>query len=189
MRFFVLATLVLLASCAEEIQTPADTADTTTLATPGSDTQTQVDTFSVRRPPPLNAAEKATFDSLMNAAGDEMREESTTLTNIDDEIVLSPDVPPLFPGGDAGMNLWLKRNVIYPATAWQNNIRGIVMVRFSIEKDGSVENASVTRKLTPDCDEAALRAVERMPNWTPARKSGKAVRTVVSIPVNFDAQQ
>ncbi|MGL5891801.1 MAG: energy transducer TonB, partial [Bacteroidia bacterium] len=134
--------------------------------------------------------EKAEYDSIMAAASDdEMHEETTTLSEIGNEIVLSPDVPPQFPGGDAGMNQWLKRNVIYPATAWQNNIRGVVMVRFSIEKDGRVENASVTGKLSPDCDAAALNAVERMPVWTPARKAGKAVRTVVSIPVNFDAQQ
>jgi TonB family protein len=188
MRLLVLATLLLFASCAEDTQTPAGTDDSTATATPGTDSQ-QVDTFSVRRPPKLSAAEQMTYDSLMQAAQGEMQEESTALTNVEDEIVHSPDVPPQFPGGETGMNQWLKRNLIYPGTAWQNNIRGVVMVRFSIEKDGRVENAAVTRKLSPDCDTAALSAVERMPAWSPARKAGKPVRTVVSIPVNFDAQQ
>jgi TonB family protein len=189
MRLLVLAALLFFASCAEDTQTPADTADSTATATPGTDSQQQVDTFSVRRPPQLSAAEKTEYDSMMAAAAVEMSEESTTLADAADELTLSPDVAPQFPGGETGMNQWLKRNLIYPGSAWQNNIRGVVMVRFSIEKDGRVENASVTGKLSPDCDAAALSAVERMPAWSPARKAGKPVRTVVSIPVNFDAQQ
>jgi TonB family protein len=153
------------------------------------------DTFTVRRPTPLTKAEREEHDSLLK----EMASLSTVITrgNADQEkaapalyseiITTDPDIAASFPGGDAGMQAYIRRHLFYPPIAYQNNTKGIVMVRFIVETDGSVTNVSVTKRLDEACDHSAKRVVENMPFWTPARKDGLAVRTQHTIPIRFDS--
>ncbi|MCA6362847.1 MAG: TonB family protein [Bacteroidetes bacterium] len=201
MRWLIFAAVLGFTSCAPEApeqQTPpADTLAAEEQSIP--DTVAYIDTFTVRKPHPLTPAEKAEQDSILAHAA-AMAQQISGIQNDNDEsryrpspkdeqIILSPDAAPQFSGGEAAMNAWLKKNLVYPPTAWQNNVRGMVMVRFVVETDGSISNATITRSLSPDCDAAAMQAVLKMPKWLPGRKGGKVVRTVVTLPLSFVPQE
>jgi len=65
--------------------------------------------------------------------------------------------------------------------------RGSVMLRFVVERDGTTSRALVVEPTgNPALDEAALRALGAM-RFTPARINGKTVRTLVELPLSYDA--
>jgi TonB family protein len=55
----------------------------------------------------------------------------------------------------------------YPADALRNGVEGGVLVKFIVEKDGSISNAEILRSMTESFDTEALRLISHMPNWTP----------------------
>jgi protein TonB len=95
---------------------------------------------------------------------------------------------PEFPGGQAKMMEFIAQNIKYPAMARESGIQGRVFVNFVVEPDGSVSNVKVLRGIGGGCDEEAVRVVKSMPNWTPGRQRGKAVRVSFNLPVRFTLQ-
>lgn len=95
------------------------------------------------------------------------------------------DEPAEFPGGQVAMMKWINNNLRYPATSQENNVQGRVMVKFIVEKDGSVSNPVIERGVDKDIDAEALRLVKRMPKLQPAKNSGKSVRSYFTIPITF----
>jgi protein TonB len=65
-----------------------------------------------------------------------------------------------------------------------------VIIRFVVEKDGTVSNPVIESKLEecPACDKEALRVVSKMPKWKPASNAGREVRTYVRLPIRFESQ-
>lgn len=93
-----------------------------------------------------------------------------------------------FPGGDAALLKFLGKNVKYPSIAAENGVSGKVNVQFIINKDGSVEGATVMRPVNPALDKEALRVVNSMPRWKPGMQGGKPVRMYYRVPINFQLQ-
>lgn len=91
---------------------------------------------------------------------------------------------PEFPGGMEALYQFLASNIKYPGHSDQC-VNGKVIVSFVIEKDGSVSDAKVVRKLAPNFDDEALRVVKLMPKWKPGRQDGKPVRVQFNLPINF----
>lgn len=94
-----------------------------------------------------------------------------------------------FPGGQAALMKWLSNNIRYPEAAQQNDIQGRVIVRFVVEKDGSVGAAEVIKGVDKDLDREALRVVKKMPKWQPGKNNGVAVRSYFTLPVQFKLAQ
>lgn len=92
---------------------------------------------------------------------------------------------PSFVGGEREMFAFLGKNLRYPVQARDAGIEGIVYVEFVVEKDGSITNEKVYRSLGGGCEEAALKAVKRMPKWIPGSQGGQNVRVLFRLPVNF----
>lgn len=92
---------------------------------------------------------------------------------------------PEFPGGIDALNKWLSENLMYPAVAQDNGIQGKVIVRFVIEKDGSVTNVEVLRSVDASLDKEAMRVVGSMPKWSPGKQKGQTVRVYHTMPVSF----
>lgn len=76
----------------------------------------------------------------------------------------------------------------YPAVALENGITGTVIVRFVVEKDGSVTNLEVVRDIGGGCGPAVLEVVEMMPKWIPGSQQGRKVRVQFNLPVRFQAK-
>ncbi|MCF8246355.1 MAG: M56 family metallopeptidase [Saprospiraceae bacterium] len=76
-------------------------------------------------------------------------------------------------------------NIKYPAEAREKGVQGMVVVKFIIEKDGSVTNPEIVKSVGSGCDEEVLRVVGQMPNWVPGKKDGKPVAVSFTLPVKF----
>lgn len=90
---------------------------------------------------------------------------------------------PSFPGGNEAMMNFIKENLTYPKS--ETCIQGRVVVKFIVERDGSISHAQIARSLDPIFDKEALRVVNNMPNWNPGMQNGKIVRVSYCIPISF----
>jgi len=104
------------------------------------------------------------------------------------QIYTHVEVMPEFPGGEAELMKWLKDNIIYPTIAQEQGIQGRVMLRFVVRPDGSIDDVNVYKSLDPSCDKEALRAVKKMPKWTPGKQNGNPVSVYYNLPVVFRLQ-
>jgi len=96
------------------------------------------------------------------------------------------DEMPVFKGGDAGIINYIAQNTQYPEQAKKNGIQGKVIVRFAVEKDGSVDKILVLEGVDPELDKEAMRVVSTLPAFEkPGIKDGKEVSVWYMIPINF----
>lgn len=106
----------------------------------------------------------------------------------EDEIFVAVEQQAEFPGGMAALMKWLSNNIRYPEAAQQNDIQGRVIVKFVVEKDGSIGTATILKGVDKDLDREALRVVKKMPKWQPGKNNGQAVRSYFNLPVTFKLQ-
>ena len=94
--------------------------------------------------------------------------------------------PAEFPGGQEALFAFIHKEIKYPKDLANKGIEGVVYISFEISKNGKIENAEVIRGSSHDAlDAEALRVVRAMPNWNPATKGGKAVRSSMKLPFKF----
>ena len=99
-----------------------------------------------------------------------------------------PEIAPEFPGGTVALLSLIQQNIKYPEEAKEQEIQGRVIVKFTIEKDGSVTDVKVVKSVHPLVDEQVVRAVSAMPAWKPGMHEGKPVRVSYSVPFRFRLQ-
>ena len=109
--------------------------------------------------------------------------ESNKIFNGDDV-----DQQPSFPGGTNALNTFIASNLKYPVFAQEKGIQGRVVVKFIVEKDGSISNVEVDRSVSPSLDNEAMRVIKNMPKWIPGQINGKAVKVECSHPFVFRLQ-
>lgn len=98
---------------------------------------------------------------------------------------ISYDTPPKFPDGLDAFYRFIAKNLRYPASAREKNIMGRVIIRFVVEKDGSISDVEVVRDIGGGCGAEAARVIKISPKWLPAMQKGIPVRTQFSVPVTF----
>src|SRR5690606_742096 len=102
---------------------------------------------------------------------------------------VSMENPPSYPGGMDRFYKYIQENLRYPPMAQDNNIQGKVYVSFTIDKDGSIVDVKVDRKLGYGTDEEAVRVIKAMRRWNPGMQNGRPARARFSIPIGFTLQQ
>ena len=95
------------------------------------------------------------------------------------------EIVPIPSGGMAGWSAYLSANLGYPTTARRKGIEGTVIVAFVVNTNGTVSDFELLKGIGGGCDEEAIRIVKNSPKWTPGMQDGKAVRTLMRLPVNF----
>lgn len=101
------------------------------------------------------------------------------------EVYTACDKQAEFPGGFAELMKWLSYNIKYPKDAQKDGIQGRVIVKFVINKDGSVSDATILKGVAPSLDKEALRVVSAMPKWIPGEANGKIVASWFNLPIVF----
>ncbi|WP_225872451.1 energy transducer TonB [Pedobacter polaris] len=164
--FLALISTFILSSCQNEVKKDEQVkTDTTKFPTPvAADDSTAKD--SVAPPPPV--ANEAT------AADDNTVYSFVSMKN-----------PPKYPGGIAAFYKFLGQNIKYPADATAKNVQGPVFTSFIVEKDGSITDIKVDRKLGNGLDEEAIRVLKLAKKWIPGMQDGKPVRVKYSLPIKF----
>ncbi|RYF96764.1 MAG: TonB family protein [Chitinophagaceae bacterium] len=95
------------------------------------------------------------------------------------------EVLPQYPGGLAKFRQFIVTNLKYPKAAMEVKRQGTVYVGFTVEKDGSLTNVGVERKVGLGLDEEAIRVVRSSPKWVPGVQNGRPVRVKFNVPVKF----
>lgn len=95
-------------------------------------------------------------------------------------------VKPKFQGEEAaGFTKWILEHLEYPEEALKNKIEGIVVIQFTIDKNGKLVNPSILKGANELLDNEALRVVKESPQWEPAMIKGKPVGVTFALPVTF----
>ena len=115
--------------------------------------------------------------------------------DVDVPFAVIEDVP-IFPGCEGvakserrncfqeKMNKHIVRNFRYPEIAQEMGIQGRVYVNFIISKDGSITNIRM-RGPDKNLEKEAERIISKLPQMTPGKQRGRAVRVPFSIPITF----
>lgn len=99
--------------------------------------------------------------------------------------VVTADRPARPVGGTEAFFEWIQTNQRYPALALQRKIDGKVMMEFLVEKDGSLTDIKVIKRLGSGLDEEAVRLLKAAPRWEPALYKGQPVKQKMVLPVLF----
>ncbi|MDD2513259.1 MAG: energy transducer TonB [Proteiniphilum sp.] len=102
-----------------------------------------------------------------------------------DRIIEHPDILPMYTGGTSEMHRFISNTLSYPADAAERNIQGLVVCTFVVEKDGTLSNYQIIHRADPLLDAEALRILQLMPPWRPARHHGQIVRAESYVPMYF----
>lgn len=102
-----------------------------------------------------------------------------------DSIYMVTDEPAEFPGGMEAMIAYLSEEITYPAEAKKAGVQGKTFVQFVVDPDGRVVRTKVVKGFFEACDAEALRVVEAMPDWQPAKMKGEPVAMQMTLPIAF----
>ena len=92
-----------------------------------------------------------------------------------------------FKGGEDAMFEFLHDELVYPSSAKEDGVGGVVNVTFIIEKDGSVSHISTSGKGDRELEAEAKRVIERTSGmWVPAETKNRKVRVICIIPITFN---
>ena len=117
------------------------------------------------------------------AGGTEVKKQEEEVA--DNSIV---EVPATYPGGEAALLKFVRDNLAYPSIAQDQDLQGTVVLRFRVEKDGSIGQIVVKKSLSKECDQAAAQVVSKLKRFTPARQQGHPVPVWFTLPIRFRIQ-
>jgi protein TonB len=104
----------------------------------------------------------------------------------DNEIYENIADKPTFKGGSDKLQEFLGDNLVYPREAYDNEIEGVIMVFFVINKDGSVSDITTDGKGNKDLQREAMNVVKKTSGmWKPGTQREKPVRVKAKIPITF----
>lgn len=95
------------------------------------------------------------------------------------------EILPQFPGGNASMLTFIKRNFRYPPSLLLKDISGKVIIAYVIDPTGKPTELTIKQSVSPEMDEEVLRVISEMPDWSPGYQNGKAVPVKMTYPINF----
>ncbi len=107
---------------------------------------------------------------------------------VDEQTFYIVEEMPSFPGGKAALKRYVYSKIQYPETAREKGLSGEVLVQFSVNPSGKLEDIKVAKSSDKVFEEAALAVFKDMPDWLPGSQRGKAVKVkvVISIPFNIE---
>ncbi|MDF7811690.1 energy transducer TonB [Hymenobacter sp. YC55] len=92
---------------------------------------------------------------------------------------------PEYPGGLLKLLGAIQSNTKYPDEALRNEEEGKVLVDFVVSSRGVVQDARIRKSVSPILDQEALRVVNSLRGWKPARLDGELTNVLFTLPVTF----
>ena len=88
---------------------------------------------------------------------------------------------------------YMYRSIQYPDEAREKGVEGQAVIRFVVERDGSIGEATIAKNPGAGCGEEALRVLTSMNEvdykWTPGKIKGETVRVAMTMPVKFKLEE
>lgn len=94
-----------------------------------------------------------------------------------------------FPKGKKGLEKFIAKNLDYPQKAIDNKEEGIVVVEFKISDYGIVFDPRIIESVSDSCDNAALKVVNKLPNFVPASCDGENIESSFIVNIEFKLEE
>ncbi|MCB9204564.1 MAG: energy transducer TonB [Flavobacteriales bacterium] len=104
----------------------------------------------------------------------------------EDEIFITVEEMPKYPGGDFALLSYLAEKTKYPRAAIDNNITGTVYVYYVVDKNGKVTDVEVARSVHPILDKEAVRVVKTLSGYSAGKQRGIPVKVKYTVPIRFE---
>lgn len=148
---------------------------------------------SVSDNPVVRAVGETAHVAAVKVQEDKALEEATSLSMASDtaetksgkEFPCIPETFPQFPGGHVALFEYLSKNIKFPKSKENEDVKVRVVTTFTVEKDGSITDAKIVRSQGEAFDNEALRVINGMPKWIPGMQNGKAVSVKYTLPITF----
>ena len=83
------------------------------------------------------------------------------------------------------LQTFLEENLIYPEDSKINGTEGVVVVRIAISEKGEITKKEIMNSLDESCDAEALRVIDSVPKWVPAKSNNKPRSSNLTLKVKF----
>ncbi len=107
----------------------------------------------------------------------------------DDKPVEIAQFMPEFPGGMAALQRFLSRNLKTPRNDMEPGSKIRVLVRFVVDRDGSITGIDIEESGGSDFDNEVTRVMKKMPAWKPGKQNGRNVSVYFKMPVIFQGPE
>lgn len=131
------------------------------------------------------AAVKVQEEKALEEASSLSMASDTAETKSGKEFPCIPETFPQFPDGHIALFEYLSKNIKFPKSKENEDVKVRVVTTFTVEKDGSITHAKIVRSQGEAFDNEALRVINGMPKWIPGTQNGKAVRVKYTLPITF----
>jgi hypothetical protein len=105
------------------------------------------------------------------------------------EVFISVEKMPEFPGGENGLNEYIKKSLMRHHPEWKEKssspFKGTVYVYFVVNTFGQVVNVKIARGKRKDINEIVLKVMKEMPLWKPGMQNGLTANVQFTYPINF----
>lgn len=102
------------------------------------------------------------------------------------EIGITADRMPEFPGGEIALMNYVRKNARYTPMANENKISGTMYISFVVNESGKVIMPKIERGLGFGMDEMLMNVIANLPDFTPAEQNGRKVKIRMMLPVKFE---
>ena len=89
-----------------------------------------------------------------------------------------------FPGGVRELYHFIGKEMRCPEQVRKANITGKIVVKFTVNTNGSISNVKMMQGIGFGVDEELAKVIKAMPKWSPARKNGKRVKSTFTLPIS-----
>lgn len=131
------------------------------------------------------AAVKVQEEKALEEVSSMAMAKDTAETKSGKEFPCIPETFPQYPGGHVALFEYLSKNIKFPKSKENEDVKVRVVTTFTVEKDGSITDAKIVRSQGEAFDNEALRVINGMPKWIPGMQNGKAVSVKYTLPITF----
>ncbi|MGB8490041.1 MAG: energy transducer TonB, partial [Bacteroidales bacterium] len=73
----------------------------------------------------------------------------------------------------------------YPIKSINSGIHGRVLVRFTVNTDGTISSVGIQEGVSPELNEEAMRVVKKLKKFKPGYQDGEPVPVFYMVPITF----
>ena len=134
------------------------------------------------------AAEEIVADAAEKAAAAVAENAAETVEEEEIPFILVEQKPGFGGAGAEEFSKWVGSQIVYPEAAKASGKEGRVLLKFKVDKDGSIKNVRVVKGVDPELDAEAVRVVSSAPAWAPGMQNGEPVAVSYVFPVVYKLQ-
>jgi len=101
---------------------------------------------------------------------------------------ISVEVMPTPKGGMSAFVQWIAKNYTFPQSAVDNNVKGLIQIKFVVEEDGSLSSFEVLRDMGFGTGQEAVKLLQRAKKWNPGVQNGRPVRVAFTLPIRLSTE-